>query len=483
MKTKRRDFLKTAGLAGLGILTGGRRGFASKDANLNTYEFSHKQKFNMSGYVAPKIDPVRIGIIGMGGRGSSHLRTWIRIEGVEVRALADIVPENAESAKETLDGTDHNPELYTGSKNAWKKLCERDDIDLVIITTPWYMHARMGIYAMENGKHVASEVPAAGTIEECAQLVETSERTRKYFRMMENYAFRPFQLLTLNMARQGFFGDVVHADCAYNTSKMHSFGKTRYWNMWWLKQYAWRKGNIYPTHGLGPVATIMDINRGDRFDYLVSLESEDFIMNSKAKELAEEDDFYKPFTGKDYRGTMSVTMIKTKKGRSIVLQHDASTPSPHDLKHGIYGTDGAARMDPPPRRLCVGNHKWINHKETYKAPAEWITEEEHQYEELKEKYTPEIMKRMGEVTRGSGHGGSDLMQAWRIVDCLRNGIPMDQDVYDAASWSSIVALSEWSVRNRSNSIDIPDFTDGSWKTNKRNMDINLEKSGDTKVLS
>lgn len=482
MKTKRRDFLKTAGLAGLGIFTNARQGFAAKETNHNPYEFSHEQQFNMSGYAAPKIDPVRIGIIGMGGRGSSHLKTWIRVEGVEIRALCDLLPKNAESAKKMLEGTGHNPKLYTGSKKEWEKLCEQNDIDLVIITTPWYMHARMGIYAMEQGKHVASEVPAAGTIEECGKLVETSERTRKYFRMMSNTNYAEFQLLTLNMTRKGFFGDVVHADCAYNTSKMHSFGKTTYWNMWWLKQYAWRKGNIYPTHGLGPVASIMDINRGDRFDYLVSLESEDFIMNAKAKELADKDDFYKPFAGLDYRGSMNVTMIKTKKGRSIMLQHDASTPSPHDRKHGIYGTDGAARMDPPPRRLCVGNHKWINHKETYKASADWITEEEKDYERLKEKYTPEIMKKMGEVTRGSGHDGADLMQAWRIVDCLRNGLPMDQDVYDAASWSSILPLSEWSVRHRSDSIDIPDFTAGSWKTNNRNMDINLEKTGNTKVI-
>jgi len=482
MKVKRRYFLKTAGLIGLGIFTSPRQGFAAKETNLNPYEFSHEQQFNMSGYAAPKIDPVRIGIIGMGGRGSSHLRTWIRVEGVEVRALADIVPKNAESAKKMLEGSGHTPKLYTGSKNEWKKLCERDDIDLVIITTPWYLHARMGIYAMEQGKHVCSEVPAAGTIEECGQLVETSERTHRHFRMMSNTNYAEFQLLTLNMARKGFFGEVVHADCAYNTSKMHSFGKTTYWNMWWLKQYAWRKGNIYPTHGLGPVASIMDINRGDQFDYLVSLESEDFIMNTKAKELAEKDDFYKPFAGLDYRGTMNVTMIKTKKGRSIMLQHDASTPSPHDRKHGIYGTDGAARMDPPPRRLCVGNHKWINQKETYKAPAEWITEGEKEYERLTEKYTPEIIRRMGDVTRGSGHGGADLMQAWRIVDCLRNGFPMDQDVYDAASWSSILPLSEWSVRHRSDSIDIPDFTAGSWKTNNWNMDINLEMAGNTKVL-
>jgi len=367
-----------------------------------------------------------------------------------------------------LKGTKHKPELYSGSRDAWKQMCQQEDLDLLIITTPWYMHAEMGIYAMECGKHVASEVPAAGTLEECWGIVETSERTRKHFMMMENYVYMEFQLLTLNMARKGFFGEVVHGDCAYNTSKMrNNFSKRMYWDMWWLKQYAWRKGNIYPTHGLGAVCQIMDINRGDRLDYLVSVESDDFMMNNKAKELAAEDDFFRPFTGKDYRGNMNVTTIRTKKGRTIMLQHDATSPSPHNLIHGIYGTGGSALYDPPPPRLADGNHKWVSQEE---------------FDSLKEKYTPVITRRMREIAKTSGHGGSDIQLCWRLIDCLHNGLPLDQDVYDAASWSSIVPLSEWSVRNRSNSIDIPDFTAGHWKTNRRNMDINLEKGGTTEVI-
>jgi predicted dehydrogenase len=468
MKNERREFLKKAGLGAAYVSLGA---FSQEDSRKNSSrkKHSHVQSFNMSGYSAPKIDTVRVGIIGLGQRGSSYVRGMILIEGVEIKALCDIRPEKVNTFSKFLEGTGHKPDLYAGGKDEWKKVCERKDIDLIILSTPWYMHADQGIYAMEKGKHVASEVPAASTIEECWKLVETSERTRRHFMMMENYSYMEFQLLTLNMARNDFFGKIVHGECAYNTSKIrNNFSKTMYWDMWWLKQYASRKGNIYPTHGLGPVCQIMDINRGDCLDFLVSVESNDFTMNAMAKELYKQDDFYKPFVNKDFRGNMNVTTIKTKEGRTIMLQHDASTPSPHNLIHGIYGTEGAALYDPPPPRLSIGKHAWVSQDE---------------FDSLKEKHTPEIIKRMRERTQESGHGGSDLLIRWHLIDCLRNGLPVPQDVYDAASWSSILPLSEESVLNRSNSVDIPDFTSGAWKTNKRNMDINLERGGSTKIIT
>ncbi|OGD20521.1 MAG: acetylgalactosaminidase [Candidatus Aminicenantes bacterium RBG_16_63_16] len=478
MKTNRREFLKAAGLSSLGIAGGAWAGWAAEGSIAGGADLpgwikkqgqTHKQRFNMSGYRAPKIPTVRVGIIGLGQRGPAHMSAMSNIEGVDVKAMCDLRPEKAEEAKRKLAGTGHDPELYAGSAEVWKRLCERDDLDLVIITTPWYMHAEMAVYAMEHGRHVASEVPAAGTLEECWRLVETSERTRRHLMMMENYAYLEFQLLTLNLARQGFFGEVVHGEGAYNTSKMaNNFSKSLYWDMWWLKQYARRKGNIYPTHGLGPVCQVMDINRGDRLDFLVSVESNDFMMRERARELAETDDFFKPFVRHDYRGNMNVTTIRTKKGRTIMLQHDAASPSPHNLIHGIYGTSGAALFDPPPPRLSVGQHEWVSQEE---------------FEKLKEKYTPELTRKMAEISKTSGHGGSDIKICWRLIDCLHNGLPLDQDVYDAAAWSSIVPLSEWSVRNRSNSIDVPDFTAEAWVTNKRNMDINLESGGNTKMVS
>jgi predicted dehydrogenase len=333
------------------------------------------------------------------------------------------------------------------------------------------MHAKMAIYAMNHGKHAASEVPAAATIDECWDLVETAEKTRRHCQMMENYSYLPFHLLTLNMARQGGFGTVVHGDCAYNTSKMgNNFSKTLYWNMWWLRLYGSQHGNIYPTHGLGPVSTIMDINRGDKYEFLVSVESNDFMMKAKAEELAATDDFFKPFAAMNYRGNMGVTVIRTTMGRTIQVQHDATDPSPHNLIHGIYGTKGAALYDPQPPRLAAGNHEWVSQEE---------------FKELEEKYTPQITRKLSDLAKQlkAGHGGTDLLECWRLIDCLRNGLPLGMDVYDAAAWSSIVPLSQWSVLNRSNSIDVPDFTAGGWKTNKRNMDINLERGGNTKVLT
>ena len=194
MKSKRRDFLKFAGIAGIAITGSSMKSLASVpgspvDAMFpqqnREYEQSRVQHYNMSGYAAPKIENVRIGIIGLGQRGPSHMKTMSRIEGVEIKALCDLRPEKTIGAKKQLENTGHNPELYSGSEEEWKKLCQRKDIDLVIVTTPWYLHAEMAVYAMEQGKHVASEVPAAGTIEECWKLVETAERTRKHCMMLD----------------------------------------------------------------------------------------------------------------------------------------------------------------------------------------------------------------------------------------------------------------------------------------------------------
>ncbi|MEN8227278.1 MAG: Gfo/Idh/MocA family oxidoreductase [Bacteroidota bacterium] len=478
MKSKRRDFLKMSGLAGLGLAGGGiMSGCAPGSGNeeepgtspeIFSFEKKHKQLFNMSGFAAPKIPTVRVGIIGLGSRGPSYIDTMSKIEDVDIRALCDLRPERVEKAKKKLENTDHHPDLYSGTEEEWKKLCERNDIDLVIVTTPWYMHAEMALYAMEQGKHVGSEVPIAGTLEECWQLVETAERTQKHCMMMENYAFMPFQLLTLSMARQGFFGEVVHGEGAYNTSKMrNNFRKGRYWDMWWLRQYGSRKGNIYPTHGLGPVAQIFNINRGDKFEFLISVESKDFMMGARARELAATDSFYEEFAGLEYRGNMNITIIKTTQGKTIMLQHDATSPSPHNLIHGIYGTKGSAAFDPPPPKICKGDHQW--------APPE-------EYEKIKEKYTPEIYRKMSELAKHSGHGGSDLVIHWHLIDCLHNGLPLDQDVYDAAAWSSIVPLTEWSVTNNSFPVKVPDFTAGAWKTNELNMDIELKRGGNTRVI-
>ena len=485
MKNNRRDFLKIAGLAGLSLSSANtlyaqhredERKFKELPRRIEEYQKSHIQQFNMSGYAAVKISIVRIGIIGTGNRGSHHAETISRISDVEIKAAADVLPERFKRIKKNLEKTIHKPEYYSGSEDVWKEMCERKDLDLILITTPTYMHAKMAVYAMEQGKHVIVEVPAAVTIDECWDIVKTSEKTRKHCMMMENYSYMPFHITTLNMAKLGFFGEIVHGDGAYNTSKMrNNFSKTMYWNMWWLRLYGSRKGNIYPTHGMGAIAQMMNINRGDQLDFLVSVESKDFMMKKKAQELSEDDPFYEEFSKMEYRGNMSSMLIRTKQGSTINIQHDATSPSPHNQIHGVYGTKGAVLYDPSPPKICLGNHKWSDRKT---------------YDKLMEEYKPGLLHKFEDFRKGlgadikSGHGGSDLINVWHIIDCLRAGLPLDQDVYDAAALSSVIELSEWSVLNNSNSIKIPDFTAGMWETNKPNMDINLVNGcGDTKVLA
>lgn len=460
-----------AGIAGLGIKSPSVPGSSSNPENdilkkWHQLEKSHLQRFNMSGFAAKPIDKVRIGIIGMGQRGPSHMITMSHVENTEIKAICDLRPEKANAAKKLLAGTKHDPVVYSGNSEEWKKLCERDDIDLVIVTTPWYMHTMMAVYAMKHGKHVVTEVSSCATIEECWDLVETAEYTRQHCMMLENYAYGNFQLLTLNMARKGFFGEIVHGDCAYNTSKMsNNFSKNMYWDMWWLKQYGTRRGNIYPAHGVGAVCQAMNVNRGDRLDFLVCVDSGDFMMQKKAEELAVTDDFFKPFAAMDYRGNMSITTMRTAKGKTIMLQHDGTSPrGPHTTIHAITGTKALAQEYPLPARISVGLDDWMKPED---------------YKKIVDQYTPEITKKVGDLARriGAGHGGTDLFEDWHVIDCLRNGLPLDQDVYDAASWSAIIPLSEWSVRNNSGSVKFPDFTKGKWEINKVNMDINLENGG------
>ncbi|GAB3933333.1 Gfo/Idh/MocA family protein [Larkinella terrae] len=460
MKKQRRDFLKLTGLAGAGLTTG------QLSYGLTPMPPAPRpQVFNMSGFSAPKIDTVRIGYIGVGNRGTGALQRIVHLENVVIQAVCDIRPERVEEARKLLEKTTHRPTFYSGKADAWKTLCDRKDIDLIYICTPWNLHAPMALYAMEQGKHVACEIPIATTVEDCWKLVETSERTKKHCMMLENCCYDFFELLTLNMARQGFFGDIVHVEGAYIHDIFDSlFDKSKRYDLWRLKENQ-RNGNLYPTHGLGPIAQVLDINRGDQMDYLISMSSNDFMLAKKAEELAKTDDYFKQYKGKSFRGNMNTTTIRTKKGRTIMLQHDVSSPRPYSRLHLISGTKASAQKYPLPGRISTG-HEWLPEKE---------------YQELEKKYQPEIVKRVGELAKQvGGHGGMDFLMDWRLIDCLRNGLPLDQDVYDAALWSSIGPLSEWSVAHRSNSIDVPDFTGGSWKTNKP-VDISLAVGGTTRI--
>ena len=483
MKSTRRDFLRHATVAGAGAFAGGLlSGCAPKEpvSNLSSIidsvRKSHTGAFNMSGYSAPAIPVVRVGVIGVGDRGSGAVERLSYIEGVEIRALGDLRPAAVEASQQYLSriGRPAAKEFH-GDENIWKKLVELPDLDLIYICTPWIWHTPMAVFAMENGKHVACEVPISRTIDEAWQLVETSERTKKHCMMLENWCYDFFELLTLNMARQGMFGDILHGEGAYIHNLMgYNFKKPiddrqadgAYTGMWRLKENIERNGNLYPTHGLGPVCQIMNINRGDKMEYLTSMSTNDFTMGKHANELAAGDQFFAPYANKSYRGNMNTSLVRTSLGRTILIQHDVSSVRPYSRLHVISGTSGAASKYPGPERIAMGH--------------EWLSEEE--LKDVTEKFTPEIVKRVGEMAKKvGGHGGRDFIMDWRLIDCLRNGLPLDQDVYDGVLWSSVAPLSEWSVANRSQSIDVPDFTCGNWKTNQPH-DINLQKGGNTQVI-
>lgn len=476
MSTNRREFLKISGLAAGAGITGLNDSEQSGDPGpFDPFHYRPpRQRFNMHGYAAPPLDVVRVGIIGLGNRGSGTVHRLASIEGVDIKALCDLEPERVDASIESLQGTSHDPDGYSGDEEIWKKVCERDDIDLISICTPWHLHAPMAIFAMEHDNHVYTELPAAQTIKECWKLVETSERTRKHCVQICSSAHDPHEAFVLKMVREGLFGEIIHGEGAYIHTLLNDylFDKDAYWNNWRLKENINRNGNLYPHHGLGGVAQMMDINYGDKMEYMVSMSGNDFQMAERAEELAEKDEYWEPFTDWDYRGNMNTSIIRTKKGRTIMLQHDVTSPRPNVRFELISGTKGVYEATPE-RKIALSHEDWL--------PQE-------KFDALVEEHTPALTRRFNELKRQArstedehGYYSTDARD-WRLIDCLRNGLPVEMDVYDAALWSAIIPLSEWSVANSSRPVKVPDFTGGAWKSNERGMDIDLENGGTTRLI-
>ncbi|MEX0769111.1 MAG: Gfo/Idh/MocA family oxidoreductase [Balneolaceae bacterium] len=472
MKNNRRDFLKKLGFAGLTLPGISLFGTGQKQDE-DPFHRPYRQRFNMHGYAAPKLDTVRIGIIGLGNRGSGTVSRLASIEGVDIKALCDLESDRVEAAADSLKGTSHNPDGYSGGEDEWKKVCEREDIDLISIVTPWHLHTPMAVFAMEHEKHAYTELPAAQTIDECWELVETSEKTRKHCVQISSSCHDSMKAIVLNMVRKGYFGEIIHGEGAYihDLLERYNFDKDMYHNNWRLKENINRNGNLYPQHGLTPIAQMMDLNYGDQMDYMVSMSSNDFMMNKKANELAEKDDFWKPYTDWDYRGNINSSIIRTHKGRTLMIQHDVSSPRPNVRFDLISGTKGTFKAGPD--RISTSHDGWVSKEE---------------FDSLVEKYTPELTKRFNRMLRESkaGEAGHSYYNVdardWRLIDCLRNGLPVEMDVYDAALTSSIIPLSEWSVANGSKPVKVPDFTGGAWKHNERGMDVELKNGGGTTKL-
>jgi predicted dehydrogenase len=480
MNFSRRNFLKNITVAAGGLIIPGMSGYSSVEglnddvAHAMKKSKGRKQIFNMCGYAAPKIPVVRIGYVGIGGRGSWAVTRMTNINNVQITALCDVREAAVKSNQQTLKkaGWPAAREYY-GNDYSWKKLCEQDDIDLVYIATPWEWHVPIAVYAMEHGKHVAVEVPGARTLEECWQLIETSERTKKHCMQLENCCYDFFETLTINMAQQGVLGELIHAEGAYIHTLLENMFAPPSKNAGdYPGEAAWRwkenlqSGNLYPTHGLGPVAQAMNINRGDKMEYLTSVSSNDFMMEALAEKLAVDNALYKQYTGKHYRGNMNTSVIKTNKGKTIMVQHDVSSPRPYSRIHALSGTKGFVQKFPEPARIALG-HEAAN---------------EQKMKQLEEQYTPQLIRHVEQAAKKiGGHGGMDFIMDWRLIDCLRNGLPLDMDVYDLASWCAVTPLSIWSVAHRSNSIDVPDFTRGSWKINKP-VDLTLRGGGNTEIV-
>ncbi|MEA5128762.1 MAG: Gfo/Idh/MocA family oxidoreductase [Proteiniphilum sp.] len=393
------------------------------------------------------VDPiptVRIGFIGVGNRGGAALRRYIHMEGVEIKAICDLKEELVKRGESYLQTKDLPPaDEYIG-EDSWKKVCERDDIDLIYICTDWLNHTPMAVYALEQGKHVAMEVPAAVTVNECWQLVNTAEKTRKHCMMLENCCYDFFELTTLNMAQKGVFGELVHGEGAYIHDLRSQAKNPASWRVKFYEDYT---GNPYPTHGFGPICQAMNIHRGDKMEYLVSISSDQFGLSLFLKEQYGEDS---PESQKKHAlGDMNTTIIRTAKGKTIMVQHDVTSPRPYSRLHTLSGTKGFAQKYPTPNiALDPDSHQFLT---------------EDKLNELLKEYEHPFIKEIGEKAKQvGGHGGMDFIMDYRLIYCLRNGLPLDMDVYDAAEWSCLVELTKISTTHGGVPVKIPDFTRGDW---------------------
>ncbi len=447
----RRNFLKGSAAAGLGLTFGGlgAAGAQSTAGPAAETAAAHPLPAGYKPAVAAPLETVRIGYVGVGKQGTSHVRNLLRIEGAELVAVCDIHPERAANVQALAEKADRRkPEVYTGGPDDWKRLCERDDLDLVYTATPWNLHAPICAFAMEHGKHAATEIPLALTVEDCWRLVETSERTGRYCMMMENCNYDRAEMMVLNMVRQGLLGELLHGECAYNHDLRSVKLGPDHEGDWRWKFSIEPTGNLYPTHGLGPLAWYLDIGHGDQFDYLVSMSSPARGLDLWAKEHLPESD---PRRKVDFQaGDINTSLIKLKSGRTIYLVHDCNTPRPYTRINMIQGTRGI--FSGYPDRVHIEG----------RSPT-------HEWEEIAEymkQYEHPLWKARGASSRGAGHGGMDFLEDYRLVRALRKGVEPDFNVYDGASWSVIVELTMRSLNDRSRPQDFPDFTRGLWKTRK-----------------
>lgn len=453
-KLSRREMLRNAALAGLGLSALGANTPDARATNengaVNTLEAlingpAPKDK-TMMGVPFERRDVVRVGIIGTGLRGRSVLGELLNVPGVKITALCDITPEKAEMARAlTVKAGQPEPAVIVNGERGFSALVQRDDVDFVYTATPWEWHVPVVLAALNAGKHCGTEVPAAYTLEDCWKIVEASERTRRHCVIMENCCYDYDELLVLNLVRAGVLGEMIHGECAYNHDLREILFETRDEGLWRRRHHTLRDSNLYPTHGLGPVANYMNINRGDKFNYLVAMSSGHLGLEAYREQHLAKDD---PRRQEVYKaGDYNTSLVKTARGRSLMLQHNVSTPRPYDRINLIQGTKGIFR-DYPSRIFVDGQEGGHNWQSTDK---------------YKVRYEHDLWRKEGDIARKlGGHGGMDYIMCYRLIECFRQGLPPDMDVYDAATWSAPGPLSEISIAKGSAPINFPDFTRGRW---------------------
>ncbi len=408
---------------------------------------------SMLGFAAEPIEHVRVGLIGLGDRGTGAVGRFPFLEDATIVALCDLMPERVERAQGILERLGAPRAIYEHSgEEGYKALCERDDIDLVYLAVPWQLHTPIAVYAMEHGKHVAIEVPAATSIKECWDLVNTSERTRRHCMMLENCCYDFFELTCLNMIQHGLFGEVVHVEGSY----CHNLDPywDRYQGDWRMTYNKDHRGDVYPTHGIGPVCQDLNIHRGDKMDILVSMDTDAFAGQATAESR------YGEGFGTYANGDNTCTIIRTRKGKTILVEHSVVTPRPYSRMYQVMGTKGFANKYPN-EGLALGGAELKDVAYDNLDAEEYMSEAER--DAIMQAYKFPFVTEIEDLARKvGGHGGMDFIMDYRLIYCLHHGLPLDQDVYDAAEWSSLVELTEVSINHGSMPVVMPDFTRGEW---------------------
>jgi len=404
---------------------------------------------------------VRLGFIGVGGMGTNLLRSCLSMQDVEIPAVCDIDPKAMARAIDLIEKAGRKrPQAYSKDEEDYLNLIVREDLDAVVIATPWLWHTPMCIAAMKAGKHVAPEVWGASNIEECWELVRTAEETGMQCMMLENHCYDRIEMSALQMIREGLFGEMLHYECGYCHDLRNvkfrpgaEFGPGSEGEARWRTYHSqFRNGDLYPTHGLGPIANCLDDNRGNRMVSLTSTASKARALHEYVVEKGGKDH---PNAQVDWTlGDIITTVIKTQRGETVTITHDTNTPRPYSNNMMAQGTKGLWQYH---RGLCNSvyvegrspNHKW-------EAWEKYIPEFEH----------PLWKKFLSEGVRGD-HGGAGYLKLRGFVECIKRDIPTPIDVYDTAAWISVTPLSERSIALGSAPVEFPDFTTGKWMTNKR----------------